>query len=557
MYIYPKTGADIRMSKRACCLYRVSTKGQVEKNDIPMQRQKCHEFAEKMGWDIIKEFSEKGVSGFKVSAKDRDAIIEIRKAAALKEFDVLLVFMFDRLGRREDETPFVLEWFINNGIEVWSTMEGPQRVETHSDKLINYIRFWQASEESIKTSIRVKTRMAQIVREGRYRGGPVPFGYRLEKDGRMGKKNRELFDIKINPEEGQIIKEIFALADKSGYGGRSIASKLHARGIVNTRTGRPFHYATIQNILKNVIYMGILRSAESRSDIIPELQLIDPEQWHRVELMRASRTSAYYERRGSDEKESIRLDSGKIFDSFAPRSSGLPLRAHGSTLLSGNIYCAHCGGRMFTSSVRKTHHPGYNENVPVYKCYNRVQHKGVCDGHSSYRAQKVDAIIIELLHSIFDKTKSVSDQELVDKWTAYSSKILDTQLQYARSTLSSYTKELRRWGDLMLDSIDGKCPFTPDIIKARMDTVQESIKSTNEKIEELQRQQSESADFSREIKNSHQRILNLGEMFDTASPEEKRMIAGYIIKAVKLHRDYSMDIEFSISEAEYLNGMQM
>ena len=31
MYIYPETGADIRMSKRVCCLYRVSAKGQVGK----------------------------------------------------------------------------------------------------------------------------------------------------------------------------------------------------------------------------------------------------------------------------------------------------------------------------------------------------------------------------------------------------------------------------------------------------------------------------------------------------------------------------------------------
>ena len=33
---------------RVCCLYRVSTKGQVDKaeNDIPMQKKACHEFAE-------------------------------------------------------------------------------------------------------------------------------------------------------------------------------------------------------------------------------------------------------------------------------------------------------------------------------------------------------------------------------------------------------------------------------------------------------------------------------------------------------------------------------
>lgn len=44
------------------------------------------------------------------------------------EFDILLVFMFDRLGRIENETPFVLEWFAKHGIEVWSVNEGQQRL---------------------------------------------------------------------------------------------------------------------------------------------------------------------------------------------------------------------------------------------------------------------------------------------------------------------------------------------------------------------------------------------------------------------------------------------
>ena len=90
----------------------------MDQDDIPMQKQKCHEFAEQNGWEIVKEFSEKGVSGFKVSAKDRDAIQDLKTAAEKHEFDVLLVFMFDRLGRIQNETPFVLEWFVKNGIEV-------------------------------------------------------------------------------------------------------------------------------------------------------------------------------------------------------------------------------------------------------------------------------------------------------------------------------------------------------------------------------------------------------------------------------------------------------
>ena len=60
------------MKKRVYTLYRVSTLGQVDKDDIPMQKEACRAFAKEKGWEIVKEFSEKGVSGFKKSAKERD-----------------------------------------------------------------------------------------------------------------------------------------------------------------------------------------------------------------------------------------------------------------------------------------------------------------------------------------------------------------------------------------------------------------------------------------------------------------------------------------------------
>ena len=156
---------------RVECLYRVSTKGQVDHDDIPMQRIECRKFAEQQGWNIIKELCEKGVSGFKISADDRDAIQELREDAMNQRFDVLLVFMFDRLGRRDDETPFVVEWFAKQGIRIFSVKEGEQKFESHTDSLINYIRYWQSEGESRKTSMRIKTRLDQMRGEGLYTGG--------------------------------------------------------------------------------------------------------------------------------------------------------------------------------------------------------------------------------------------------------------------------------------------------------------------------------------------------------------------------------------------------
>ena len=206
------------VSKRVICLYRVSTLGQVEKDDIPMQKQACKEFCTRQGWEIVDSRSEKGVSGYKTSANNRDAIQDIREAALRKEFDILLVFMFDRLGRKEDETPFIVQWFANHGIEVWSVMEGQQRFETHVDKLMNYIRFCRAEGESEKTSQRVKTRHGQITQEGHFRGGTVQFGYRLEHQGRVNRKGTPLGELVIDEQEAAIIRTIFDRYINYGYG---------------------------------------------------------------------------------------------------------------------------------------------------------------------------------------------------------------------------------------------------------------------------------------------------------------------------------------------------
>ena len=229
----------LSIQNRVCCLYRVSTTKQVDHDDqnqadIPVQRKACREFAERMGWTIVYEEQENGVSGFKVSANDRDKIQLIKEYAEQGKFDILLVFMFDRIGRRAEETPFVVEWLINHGIQVWSVNEGEQRIDTHVDRLTNYIRFWQADGESQKTSMRTKAALGQMVQEGRFRGGSAPYGYDLVPSGTYNKRKHEVFKLEINPDEAKVVRMMFDLCVGSGYGRFKIANFLSEMGIKNS-----------------------------------------------------------------------------------------------------------------------------------------------------------------------------------------------------------------------------------------------------------------------------------------------------------------------------------
>ena len=262
--------------------------------DIPMQRKACHRFADKMGWTIVHEEQEDGVSGHKIRAENRDKIQAIKELARKGKFDILLVFMFDRIGRIADETPFVVEWFVKNGIQVWSTQEGEQRFDNHIDKLLNYIRFWQADGESEKTSIRTRTSLGQMVEEGHYKGGNAALGYMLVKSGRVNKRKHELYDLKVKEEDAAIVRLIFDKYTKEGLGVQKIANFLN-NGSYSNPTGNRWSYNTIRNVLHNPTYIGYLRSGDkatltarvsNTSDKTLKgtgvMQLIDPENDHIV-----------------------------------------------------------------------------------------------------------------------------------------------------------------------------------------------------------------------------------------------------------------------------------
>ncbi len=329
--------------------------------------------------------------------------------------------------------------------------------------------------------------------------------------------------------------------------------------MINERTGEPFHYSSIQNILRNIMYMGILRSGETKSKIFPELQIIAPEQFERVEKGRQQRAADYEAKCvAAWQKEVVLQDGSEVEVNRPPRMC--PKRNTGKSLLSGNVFCGHCGGRIFSSTARKAHHPTPgkpNERIIVYKCYNRTQHKQNCDGPTTYRTERVDQVVESLLRGIFERAKSINEKSCIKQQVQVSAQQYQQKLKKAKADYSKAAKELTKWEDLMLASIEGTCVFTPQQIKNRMDAVQTTLDDLTQQITVLQDQAQKSAELASDIQEQHQRLLSWAEMYDSASQEEKRMVASYIIKAVTLTRDYGIQVEFNISEAQYLSGMEM
>ena len=527
------------MAERVYCLYRVSTNKQVDHDDqnqadIPMQRKACHEFAARMGWIIVGEEQETGVSGYKVSADDRDKLQLIKKYAEQGRFDILLVFMFDRLGRKADETPFVVEWFVKKGIHVWSVNEGEQRFESHTDRLTNYIRFWQADGESQKTSIRTKTALGQMVEEGRFRGGNTPYGYRLEKSGILNKRKHEVYMLVIDEDEARIVRMMFDLCVSAGYGRWRLANFLNDQGIKN-RKGENWHDASVGGILHNPLYKGILRSGETHAGPFEEIQIIDPEYFDLAQKLMLERTIERKDRRT------------------------VALNTTGQSLLSGNVFCGHCGGRLVLTTngttVRLVDGTEVHKKRIRYVCYNKTRRRKECSGQTGYTMHILDGLVVNVLHEVFDKMRGASNDVIVGSAFQKQMALLRSELQRAKSENTKANKEYESLKAEVLKAIQGKSALPQDVLSEMLEDVRQKVLSTSERITSLTAELENENSKIEEMKAEYNRIISWSEIFDDSSTEVKKMICSYIINKVTVYQDYKIQIEFSISVEQFLNGI--
>ena len=521
--------------KRVNCLYRVSTLGQVDvtKDDIPMQKIACHEFAERQGWVITEEYTEKGVSGSKVHADKRDAIQQLKQNAINKEFDILLVFMFDRIGRIDDETPFVVEWFVQQGIEVWSVQEGEQRFDTHVDKLMNYIRFWQAAGESAKTSERIRTRMRQLVEEGIFAKGVVPFGYKLVKRGRLNKKGFEVRDLVIDEEEAPYVRRIFEMTVFKNMGTHVIAQLLNDEG-VRTHNGKPLYVTYIKGILTRKIYCGYIEAGGVSSPKLEELSIISEELWNRAQEVVHQRERNYADRRT------------------------ISIRTQGESLLSGNIFCAHCGRRLVYTSFDKNYERKDGGITPYrirrYQCASRTWKRGECSGSASYKADRVDEVVLAVVKDVFSRITDVPET------TAVETK-LKTQLSEAKAVQKKQAIQLEKLGrqqeKLQLEiasSLTGDSIYTADDLATALRTLKERIAEAEKKLEEANQIVEQGKQAAEAVIPMYNRFVSWANTFDEMSVIEKRAVISELISRIEVGKGYEINITLNIDYEQFCDS---
>ena len=353
--------------KKAVIYARYSSDMQREES-IDAQVRACTYYARQYQYEIVHVYADRAQSGKRT--KNREQFLQMIADASDGGFEVILVHKLNRFGRNTLEVLEYKNSLEDMGIELISVTE---RLEsTPEGKLMLIIIAGMNEFYSDNLSQEVMKGLKENAYQCKFTGGVPALGYKVDPESKK---------LVIDEREAPIVQLIFRRY-ASGWGYNLIINELTSLGY-RTKYGKPFGKNSLFELLRNEKYIGIYtfnRAAKRKRDGTRNYHATkDPSEIIRI----PGGCPALIDRETFDKVQQIMVQNRKM-----------NLQQHGQKvyLLSGKLFCANCGARMYGNckTVRGEAHF-------YYVCSNSWRKHSCPARHIP--AEELETQIIDLLQS--------------------------------------------------------------------------------------------------------------------------------------------------------------
>lgn len=542
-------------------LLRVSSDKQLDADgDLTVQRNIVRNYIDKHDeWELDKEgkseYYEGGMSAYKNTMEQREIMTKIKEDAKKKEFNILVCYKDDRIGRRGNETLSYVKELKSCGVLIYTVKEDLITPMDHEGELLGFLKFWNAEKSSRDTGQRVSDTLKELVKQGKFVGGKAPYGYELVLSGELSKHQRALKKPQIVQEKAEMVKKIFYMATRWGFGSYKIAKELNQEEEYRrlSPNGSTWKNETVRSILMNPIYTGYI-AYNRRTHKGEHYKTLDRENW-------------IYSNECNDGIKIIDLTVWELAQQMREERKEKIAKSHESTghesvTTTGRLplidvaYCGYCGRKMTNGSK-------YNYWVTKegekrrgfkgkYRCQTKQQSEP-CGGKSLHNAEDVEPIVFEAAKEYL---AILENRERVIEKVKQSSQKEQRNIQEELRKAKIRVKEIQRDIDTLKDNIPkvlrGEIAITMDILNGQLKKEEERKQDKLEMISKLEQQTKEQKEEVGNLDDFMKSVPTWREAFDSSDGLEKRIIINKIIERIDIKEDeikirYKINIDTMLS----------
>lgn len=546
--------------KRVRMLLRVSSNQQLEADgDLSIQRQLVTEYILKQsGWTLDeKEYFEGSNSGYRNTVEARDVLQEALQDAKKKEYDILVAYKDDRIGRRMWEIGAYIMKLKSYNVDIYTVKDGC--ISPGSDDVMGQmmlaLRYGNAQKSSSDTGMRVKDTAQKMVQKGKFMGGKAPYGYTLELSGEISKHGRALHHLVVDLRQAEIIRYIYELSLNKQYGSFKIAKILNNHEKYKEMApADTWKSGTINSILTNPIYAGYaaykrrervngkycrLDRAEwiiaSHQD--QELVIIDEETWNKVQEGRKQRSNKYG--RYPEKKDATVMKQNR-----------------GTLALLDVMYCGYCGGKMTNGTrynywtIKKTGERRMKK-ISAYKCQNACQ--GIPHNNKQrYKAEEMEPVVFGLVGNIIEYLQRNEDIFMqMKEQQNRERKIKQRELEKKIHDLQVIQKKINVMEGNIPDAMTEESPLSLDELMQIIKTYKEQKEKQKKNIEQMEAALQKEENSLYRWKEIKEKIPTWSSLFFHADTATKRVLVNTLIERIEI-KNGEIHIRFKIHLEHFL-----
>ena len=354
---------------------RYSSDNQREES-IEAQVRAIKYFASHYDFEIVHIYADKAMTG---RTSDRPQFLRMIEDSRFGHFRAVIVHKLDRFSRDSLDTLYYERQLRLNNVQLISVNE--RLDQTPEGALMKQVIIGMNQFYSANLAREVMKGLKENAYNCLHTGGIPPLGYNVNSDK----------TYRINEAEAAAVRLIFKMYAE-GHGYSDIIDTLNARGC-KTKIGRPFGKNSLHEILKNEKYTGTyvynrlapkdIRGKVNRHKLKPDEQIIrvpngmpeiiDQETWKTVQ------------RKMKENRHKAGRNMAKAF-----------------YLLSGKLFCGHCGAAMTGEARRYKNYEYY-----YYVCSTAKRTKE-CDKKPVDR-DIIEKAVVERINSKIFSSKNIDE----------------------------------------------------------------------------------------------------------------------------------------------------
>jgi hypothetical protein len=336
----------------------------------------------------------------------------------------------------------------------------------------------------------------------------------------------------IDEDEAAIVRKIYDLLINHGYGTNRVAKYLNEHGIKTKRGIYIWRGTAIRAMIANPIYTGRYHMQGVESEPFDHLKIIEQDMFDKCLQMVKGRSTRNY---GSETITPVRNDTG--------------------SLLSGVLYCGHCGSKRCYNHHHDVRHFKTTTNEyerEEYRCYRKIASRDACAGQSTYQAGPLHEAVEGQVMQFLSKLQSVPREKLLSLAGAKNEDSFKVAYKQAEKEFENARKQVTALEEEAVKALTGESQLDLAIVNQMLIKHRARLEKAQHTMDEARSRLESEKESAKETKAQIDEFLSWADCYKTAERDVRHMIISRLIERVEISKGYKMNIKFRISLNQFL-----